>query len=204
MSTVLDHPPVTPSRRFFTADELLQLPENHRFELVNGELVERNMGWESEWIGSNLLTLLGIHCRQVSCGWVNGANAGYQCFEEVFPDDPDRTRKPDVSFISRSRLERTQFPKGHCHVVPDFVTEVISKNDLYSEVEEKVVEYLRAGVRLVWVVDPRTESVRVHRADGTVSALRVDGELSGEDVIPGFRCRVSELFQDPAKEASGA
>lgn len=79
------------------------------------------------------------------------------------------------------------------------MAEVISRNDMNSDVEEKVVEYLRAGVRLVWVVDPVTESVRGHRADGMVSALRADDELTGEDVIPGFRCRVSELFQDPAK-----
>lgn len=204
MTAVLEQPPVmTPARgRSFTADDLLQHPDSDRFELVNGELVERNMGWRSEWIGTQLVIRIGAHCQKTGQGWVNGSSASYKCFDELFPDDPDRTRKPDVSFIARNRLPWNQFPAGHCNLVPDLAVEVISPNDLYSEVEEKVCEYLRAGVRLVWVVDPRTESVRIHRADGTVSDLRVHDELSGEDVLPGFRCRVNELFHDPLAATS--
>ncbi len=73
---------------------------------------------------------------------------------------------------------------------------MISPNDLYGEVEEKVDEYLLAGVRLVWVIDPQTKSIRIHRANRTVEDLNVTDELSGEDVVPGFRCRVADLFDE--------
>jgi Uma2 family endonuclease len=78
---------------------------------------------------------------------------------------------------------------------------VISPNELYSEVEEKVDEYLAAGVRLVWVIDPPHRSVRIHRADGTVTDLHESDELSGEAVVPGFCCPVAELFHPPVAAA---
>ena len=86
-----------------------------------------------------------------------------------------------------------------CPIVPDLAVEVVSPNDLSEEVEEKVDEYLRAGVRLVWVVHPQRKTIRIHRADGTVQDLRQTDELSGEDVIAGFRCPVSEVFRLPAR-----
>ncbi|MFM9964763.1 MAG: Uma2 family endonuclease [Planctomycetaceae bacterium] len=197
MSLMLEDPPASAARPRVTAEDLLAMPNDKDFELVNGELVERNMSWESERIGSNVLGLVWNHCRQHNLGEVNGSNAGYQCFEEVFPDDADRTRKPDVSFISRERLPKQPVVKGNCLIVPDLAVEVVSPNDLYHEVEEKVEEYLQAGVRLVWVVDPHKQRIRIHRANGTVQDLRPHDELSGEDVLVGFRCPVSEVFRLP-------
>lgn len=202
MSVMLESPPQSAARPRVTAQELLAMPNAKNFELVNGELVERNMGWESEFFGSNLHVLLGMFCRQHNCGWVNGSNAGYQCYEEAFPDDPDRVRKPDVSFISVDRLPSNAVPKAYCEIVPELAIEVISPNDRYHEVEEKVDEYLRAGVRLVWVVHPQKKTIRIHRANGTVQDLRLADELSGEEVIPGFRCPVSEVFRLPSPQLS--
>lgn len=68
-----------------------------------------------------------------------------------------------------------------------------------TDVEGKVDEYLRAGVSLVWVIDPLTRTVRVHRADGRLTDLRADDALDGEDVLPGFRCLVRDLFRAPAR-----
>lgn len=90
-------------------------------------------------------------------------------------------------------------PEGHCRIVPDLVAEVVSPNDYYSDVEEKAKEYLGAGVCLVWVIDPRTKTVRVHRQDGSETRLGASDELLGEEVIPGFRCRVGDLFLDPGQ-----
>ena len=174
--------------------------DGKQFELVNGEFREKDMGWESEWIGTNLLWFLGGYVRQHG-GWVNGSSAGYRCFGESIPDDPDRVRKPDVSYIAPGRLAAERLPIGHCELVPDLAVEVISPNDLYSEVEDKVDEYLRAGVRLVWVIDPRTDSIRVHRLNGTVRDLGQADELDGEDVAPGFHCPVRELFAVPSTGA---
>ena len=201
MSLMLDNPPSPAARKRVTADELLAMPNAKDFELVNGELVERNMGWESECLGMNLSALLWNYCREHGCGWVNGSSAGYQCYEEVCPDDPDRVRKPDVSYISAERISADVNLWGHCDLVPDLAVEVISPNDRYHEVEEKVDEYLSVGVRLVWVVDPLAKTIRIHRANGTIQDLRLTDELSGEEVIVGFRCPVAEVFRLPQKLA---
>ena len=202
MSLMLEDPPRSAARPRVTAEDLLTMPSGDLFELVNGELVERNMSWEAERIGMNVAGSLWHHCRKNDCGEVNGSNAGYQCFEEIYPDDPDRLRKPDVSYISLDRLPNVPVVRGYCTVVPDLAVEVVSPNDLSEEVEEKVDEYLRAGVRLVWVVHPHTKTIRVHRANGTLQDLRLTDELSGEDVIPGFRCPVSEVFRLPQKKTT--
>lgn len=202
MSVMLESPPKSAARPRVTADELLAMPNAKNFELVNGELVERTMGWESEYFASNLHILLGMFCRENNCGWINGSSAGYQCYEDVYPDDPDRVRKPDVSFISVDRLPSDAVPKAHCEIVPDLAIEVISPNDRYHEVEEKVDEYLRAGVRLVWVVHPQKQTIRIHRANGTMQDLHLADELSGEEVIPGFHCSVGEVFRLPGAQRS--
>ena len=185
----------------YTAADLLKLPDGERYELVNGELVENNMGWESCFVGSGLLARLRVHCDEGNLGWVNGPDASYQCYEEVYPDDPDRIRKPDVSFIRLERMAPEDCPEGHCEIVPDLVAEVVSPNDKYYEVRAKTEEYLQAGVKLVWVVDPSTRSVQVHRADGSTDELHENQELSGEDVVPGFQLRVAELFRVPTAPA---
>jgi Uma2 family endonuclease len=177
----------------YTPEDLLTMPDGDRYELVDGELVERNMGWRASWIGGRLHYFLSDFCQKNPVGWVAPADASYRCY----PDAPDKVRKPDVSFIRMERMPAGEQPEGHCRLAPDLVVEVISPNDLYYEVEEKVAEYLAAGVRLVWVVNPPTRSVRVHRADGTLADLEETDELNGEDVLPGFRCCVSDLFVLP-------
>ena len=121
------------------------------------------------------------------------ADASYQCY----PDDPRKVRRPDVSFIRADRLPAEEDREGHCRIAPDLAVEVISPNDLYTDVDEKVEEYLAAGVRQVWVLNPSTRTLRVHRCDGTQNYLREQDELTGEDVVPGFRCRVGALFAIP-------
>jgi Uma2 family endonuclease len=181
------------TKQRYTPEDLLTMPDAVSYELVNGELVERNMGWKSSEIGVDVAFLLKAHCKAHGLGWVVGADASYQCY----PDAPKKVRKPDVSFIRLDRMPAEEKPEGHCRIAPDLAVEVVSPNDLFYKVEDKVEEYLTAGVRLVWVVNPPTRTVHVYRADGTTTKLREADELSGEDVVPGFRCRVSELFAVP-------
>jgi Uma2 family endonuclease len=181
------------TKQEYTPEDLLTMPDAVSYELVDGELVERDMGWKSSWVGGRVFKLLTDHCDAHGLGWAAPADASYQCF----PDAPNKVRKPDASFISLERMPSDKKPDGHCRIAPDLAAEVISPNELYEKVEEKVEEYLTAGVRLVWVVNPPKRTVRVHRADGTITNLRETDELSGEDVVPGFRCRVSELFTVP-------
>ena len=79
------------------------------------------------------------------------------------------------------------------------MVEVVSPNDLYGDVEAKVDEYLRVGIKLVWVVDPRTKAIRIHRANETIQDVGLKDELSGEDVVPGFRCAVQDVFRLPGQ-----
>ena len=187
----------TAVRPQYTPEDLLSMPDGERYELVNGNLVERDMGAESSWIGGETYRLLANFVREHGLGWVFNPECGYQCF--LHPRD---VRRPDASFIARGRLESEAFPKGHVQIPPDLAVEVVSPNDLFYEVEEKIGEYLDAGVRLVWVVNPQERTVQVFRPDGSNTRLLENDELAGEEVIPGFRCRVAELFP-PVQAAPG-
>lgn len=180
----------------FTPEDLLNLADSEQYELVSGELVERNMGWESSRVGGRLFGLLFAFCESHPIGEPAPADASYQCF----PDDPAKVRRPDVSFLRHDRLPPRHERQGHCRIPPDLAVEVVSPNDYYSDVEAKVREYLDAGVRLVWIVNPPTRTVRVHRADGSVVDLHEDDELSGEDILSGFTCQVDAIFDRPESQ----
>lgn len=178
-----------------TAEDLLNMPDGERYELVDGQLVELEMGGLSSWIGGQVYKRLDGHAKGGENGWAFPADAGIQCF----PADSERVRKPDAFFVSRGRLENEQIPVGFVRVVPDVAAEVISPNDQYYAVDQKVDEYLEAGIRLVWVVNPSSRTVMVYRSrGGDPSRLTDRDELSGEDVLPGFSCPIADLF--PAAE----
>ncbi len=112
-------------------------------------------------------------------------------------NSPKTVRKPDASFVRFGRFPGEALPSGFARLAPDLAAEVVSRNDLYEEVDQKIVEYIRGGVRLVWVISPRNHTVRVHRLNGPSAYLCENDELDGEDVLPGFRCPVRELFPQP-------
>jgi Uma2 family endonuclease len=177
-----------------TVDDLLSMPDDKDYELVNGELVERPMGNEASLIAGNLFFLLASFVRPRRMGVLLPAEAGYQCFR----DSEDRVRKPDVSFICSGRLPGNRPARGYDTIPPDIAVEIISPRDVASDLDQKIEEYLRAGVRLVWIVNPDVHMVRIHRRDGTITGLHEDDELSGQDVLPGFLCKVAEIFENPA------
>jgi Uma2 family endonuclease len=183
------------AKAVFTPDDLLTLPDSVNYELVDGNLVERHMGSESSAIGLAIGVVLANFVKAKRLGHVFNADCGYQCF----PGFPDRVRKPDVSFIRMGRLPGERIPEGHTRIPPDLAVEVVSPGDLAYEVDEKIEQYLTAGVRLIWVVSPKTRSVRIHRPkdapQGPIGALTESDNISGEDVLPGFECPVTEFFQ---------
>ncbi|WP_435018940.1 Uma2 family endonuclease [Tundrisphaera sp. TA3] len=172
-----------------TPEDLLAIRDRPMPELVEGELVERPMGQKSDGIASLLLFYLMQHVVPNRLGWVNGAQGSYQ----IFPDDPKKVRIPDGSFTRLERLPNG-FSEGHGRVAPDLVFEIISPKDLAEDLEHKVMDYLSAGIPMVWVVYPRARVVRVIRGDGTGGHLRSGDVLSGEDILPGFTCPVASLF----------
>jgi len=99
-----------------------------------------------------------------------------------------------VAFVRRERVEEVGETEGYWPGRPDLAVEVISPGDAYTEVEGKVTEWLRAGTRMVIVVDPSNRTVKVHRTLTSVAVLTVDGEIEGADVVPGWRLPVRELF----------
>src|SRR5438552_1230645 len=105
---------LAPAKTRFTPDDLERLPDAVNYELVNGQLVERHMGFESSIIAGIVLTLLNSFVRPKRLGFVGGADSAFQCF----PDDPDKIRKPDVCFVSRGRLPGERPPPGYIRVAP--------------------------------------------------------------------------------------
>jgi Uma2 family endonuclease len=172
-----------------TPEDLLAMPADKSYELVRGQLVERNRGVESSWVAGQLLIRLGRFCGEHEIGWLLAADAGYQCF----PHDPGMVRKPGASIVRRGRSPGDVLPKGWSAMAPDLAIEVVSPNDRVSDLEEKLGNYRSAGVPLVWVIYPDSRTVW-STADGLVSRLLEDDELSGEDVVPGFRCRIREIL----------
>lgn len=187
MSTILAPP--------MTADDLLALPDGDDFELVDGQLVERKMGAKSTFVGGEIYRRVASFNDVARLGTPLMDGVGYRCFR----DDLEKVRKPDASFIRSGRLPNDELPDGWITICPDLAVEVVSPNDLVYEVDEKVEEWLAAGVKLVWVAQPERRIVRVHRPDGSVKQLRAHEEITGEDVLPGFACRVAEFF--PAQVA---
>ncbi|MFI5457919.1 MAG: Uma2 family endonuclease [Isosphaerales bacterium] len=187
MSTVVE--------KTYTPEDLLAMPDGKSYELVDGHLVERNMSVLSSWVGSRLHRFIDTFVDENHLGWSWHADLGFVCF----PDAPGKVRRPDVAFVRKERLPEGPTSERYLYIHPDLAVEVISPNDLAYHVDNKVVEYLDAGVPLIWVINPEARTVRIHRDDRSVGWLREKDELSGEDVLPGFHCRVSALFpENPA------
>jgi Uma2 family endonuclease len=173
-----------------TLEELLASPQAGQFEIVNGQLEEVHMSSLSSAVGAKLCFYLVGFCRQQPVGEVFNSEHYYRCFAS----DASKSRKPDVSFVSRERLPAQWQNLGFFSIPPDLAVEVLSPNDLAYEVAEKIEEYLEAGVKLVWEVKPVTRTVLIHRLDGTVQKLHENDLLSGENVVPGFQCRVADFL----------
>ncbi len=176
----------------YTADELYDLDKEHRFELADGALVERHMSAESGLIIARLVARLGAFAESRGLGFAFTSETGYK----MFPDEPRSLRFPDASFVRRGRFPDDRPPRrGHAALAPDLAVEVVSPNDEAEEVEARVSDFLRAGVALVWVVYPGSRSAYALRPAGAAARLTESGELSGEDVLPGFTCPLRDLFQ---------
>jgi Uma2 family endonuclease len=191
------NPIAAPRARVYEPEDLLSMPDSKDYELVDGKLVGRKMGCESSLIGALISFLLQQFLRGKKLGHVLASDASFQCY----PDAPKKVRRADVSVVCYGRLPGEKVPKGHSPIAPDLVVEVVSPRDLAEQIEVKVLEYLAAGARLVWVVYPSSRRVWVRRpaaaAAGPATELTANDTISGEDVIPGFTCKVSEFFEEP-------
>jgi Uma2 family endonuclease len=160
-----------------------------QLELVRGQLLVREPpGTRHGAIAATLAYHLSSFVRPRDLGIVFAQDTGFK-----IAADPDTVRAPDVGFVARDRAERIP-QRGYAELSPDLVAEIQSPDDAPGEVLAKAGEWLAAGTRVVWLLDPRRREVHVYRQDGSLSLLREDDSLDGEDVLPGFVCRVEEIF----------
>ncbi len=177
-----------------TADELLHAHLlNKRAELVRGVLrVREPAGAMHGRVAMNLGGEIRAHAKATDAGTAFAAETGFKLFS-----DPDTVRAPAVAFVVKGR-EPPPDAKGFAGLAPDLAVEVLSPDDRPGEVLAKVADWLSAGTRLVWVVDPMRRVARVYRQHGTESIVTTDREggnaLEGEDVLPGFRCPLESIL----------
>jgi Uma2 family endonuclease len=168
-----------------SADELLRLPDDGwRHELVRGELRKMSPAGEGHGhVAAEIVASLGPYVKQRRLGRVYAAETGFRISRQ-----PDTVRAPDAAFVRTERVvPSSKFFEGP----PDIAFEVTSPGDTYSEIEEKTLDWLRAGVCAVVIIDPQTKTARIHRS---ADVITVADAIELDDVIPGWRLPLSELF----------
>ena len=172
-----------------TAADFLATGDDGRRELVAGELRSR--------VSPNFahFRLTGRLDRWVG-GFVDENELGEFGPElsVLFKTDPDTVLIPDLAFVRVERVPPEDRQTGLARLVPDLVIEVLSPDNTAQEMDEKVQIYPGAGVRLVWIVNPKRRSVTVFAAHGTVRSVLPGGVLDGGDVLPGFALPIDRIF----------
>ena len=176
--------------RFFSADELLQIPDEERFELWDGKLRERVVGTKACWIAGNVASAVLRFAEHRSLGFAFGGGLGLQ----IAAGRPNTVLRVSGAFLAAGRIPNDTLPDGHLTVAPELAILVNSPHDEADYVAEKTGLLLDSGVRLVWVINPGARNSFVHRANGTVSVVRDDGALDGEDVLPGFSLPLARVL----------
>ncbi len=183
----------TPTRTLLTAEEFMEryAAVEGWHELVRGEVIELPPpNFEHGLICSNVVQILGSFAKQTGLGYVLCNDSAVQTTH-----GPDSVRGADISYYSHARLPRVRSMPAIPVVVPDLIVEVRSPSDRPGEIRAKVVEYLAAGVLMVWVVDPKRRTVVVHRPDQPEPISLAEAEvLENLPELPGFRCPVADVF----------
>jgi Uma2 family endonuclease len=181
------------AEKLLTAEEFATMPESQYAELVRGRIVETPVNnWTHAELMVRLSMLLASFALSRRLGKVYCGDPGM-----VVERDPDTARGPDVAFVTAARVPQVP-AAGFWEQVCDLAVEILSPDNTLADVQVKVKEYLNAGVRLVWVVDPVGRTIGEYRVLGAARVLAAGDVLDGADVLPGFRFPVSDVF-DPDK-----
>ena len=143
-------------------------------------------------MGGRLAVLMAAHIVENRLGKFFLAETGF-----LLGRDPDTVRAPDISFIRKDHLPSPLPEDAYWPGAPDLAVEIVSPGDTFRELDEKVQAWLDAGAKLVWVVNPKWRSVSVYRSAADIKILTENDQLTGEDVLPGFTCRVGDIFTSP-------
>lgn len=156
------------------------------YEYVDGKLIPMAPPtMEHGDISMSLSFLLSLHIRENQLGRLYPADTDFKL--------GDRLVKPDIAFVSTARLPENR--RQASPVPPDLAVEVVSPTDIQYRVVEKALAYLNAGTRLVWIIEPVGKTVTVYRSQTDIKTFTIDDTLGGEDVVEGFSCQVSQLFE---------
>lgn len=173
-----------------TTPELVLDPEKE-YEFVFGLPEEKVMdGAKHGGTGTRLIVSLGGFVQANSLGGVYGPDTTFQI--------GINERLPDVAFVSAGRIPADGEPESKWLIPPDLAVEIISPNDLFEKVFSKILEYFAAGVLQVWLISTAHRTIIIYRSPTDTTTLFEDDEIVGDDLLPGFRCKVSELFRQPA------
>ena len=176
-----------------TAEDLLKPGMPERADLVRGVLVVHEPpGFRHGEITVRLTISLGTYVDMHHLGRVVAGDAGFK-----LQSDPDTVRGADIAFVSWDRMPEKS-PVGFPPLGPDLVVEVLSPGDRPGETLAKIADWLSAGTRLVWVIDPERRLARIYRQDGSESILGEAYALDGEDVLPGFACKLGGILNTVA------
>jgi Uma2 family endonuclease len=174
-----------------TEDDLiaaLEAPRKRICELVDGVLVEKAMGTREALLAGILVQLIWNHVEPKDLGVVIPADGPLRLWLGL-------VRIPDVSFVSWERIPGGEFPKQPvAGIIPDLAVEVLSKSNTRQEMERKRKEHFQAGVRQVWIIDPKTETAEVYASPNRKRKIAKDQSLSGGEMLPGFSLSLKLLF----------
>ena len=192
-------PKMRAPEKLVTAEEFWEMQaqfQNQRAELINGKVINMapaggQHGVEAFAIG----LLLGIYVKKKKLGVMCAAETGFILEDKT-------VRAPDAAFISQARLEENRGKmdgkirtEKFWPFAPDLAVEVVSPGDRAGEVADKVRDWLKSGVRLVWVIYPRSQTIHVFTAPETMQILEADSILTGGEIVPGFSCKIGEIFE---------
>ncbi|MCP5097929.1 MAG: Uma2 family endonuclease [Chloroflexi bacterium] len=182
----------TTTKKMFTAVDLYNMPDHGgRQELIRGELIPMSpASTKHGYIAMRLGAILWNYSSEKGLGRIFAAETGF-----TISRNPDTVRAPDVAFVAKEHIPPEGVPEtGFWAIAPDLAAEIVSPNDRMSDIQDKVTDYLAAGVKLVWIVDPKTRTITVYQSLKNVQVLINEDVLDGQDVLPGFQLPLSKLF----------
>ncbi|NOT59740.1 MAG: Uma2 family endonuclease [Acidobacteria bacterium] len=169
-----------------TATTQVAYEDDLDYEIVNGHKEVKMAGASHGRIGGKVLSKIEVYLEQNAVGGVYLSNTTFLIGKNE--------RMPDVSFVSAARFPPEGEPATKWEIAPDLAVEIISPNDIWDRVNQKVEEYFAAGVQQVWLVSLPLERVIIYDSPTQTVTLTTNDELTSERLLPGFKCRVADLF----------
>ncbi len=181
---------VYPTPGTATEQDLLQAETrgNRICELIDGTLVEKSMASLESILAVELIYFIRRYLETNDLGMLTG-EAG------LLKILPGQIRAPDVSFIRWERFPERKLPKAAIYAVaPDLAVEILSEGNTKAEMDRKLRDYFKAGVQLVWYIEPEPRTARAYTSASEWTEIGPDGSLKGGDVLPRFELPLAQLF----------